>query len=124
MGSDAPLVDIAEEAVVDFDIAVRPVPQVDPQNPQMISQGPSLCIFNKDDSQEVLASWLFVQYLLSNKVQIAYSGTEGYVPVTLDAQNSPEYQDYLSRAGQDNDQYYDVKIQASKLLLEHAGVHL
>ncbi len=120
MGSDAPLVDIAEEAVVDFDIAVRPVPQVDPQNPRMISQGPSLCIFNKDDSQEVLASWLFVQYLLSNKVQIAYSGTEGYVPVTLDAQNSPEYQDYLSRSGQDNDQYYDVKIQASKLLLEHA----
>ena len=67
----------------------------------------------------MLASWLFAQYLLSNPVQIAYSGTEGYVPVTLTAQNSPEYQDYLSRAGQDNDLYYDVKIKAARLLLEH-----
>ncbi|HIX16656.1 MAG TPA: extracellular solute-binding protein [Candidatus Hungatella pullicola] len=120
MGSEAPLVDIAEEALVDFEIAVRPVPQYDPEHPQMISQGPSLCIFNKEDPQEVLASWLFAQYLLSNKVQIAYSSTEGYVPVTLLAQNSPEYQDYLSRAGEDNNTYYDVKIQASQLLLDHA----
>ncbi len=59
MGSDAPLVDIAEEAVVDFDLEVMTVPQYDPDHPKMISQGPSLCIFNKDDPQEVLASWLF-----------------------------------------------------------------
>ena len=31
----------------------------------------------------------------------------------------PEYQDYLSRCGEDNELYYDVKINASKLLLEH-----
>ncbi len=85
----------------------------------MISQGPSICIFNKDDPQEVLASWLFTQYLLTNDVQIAYAETEGYVPVTSKAQNSETYQDYLSRAGEDNNQYYDVKIQASQLLLDH-----
>ena len=39
----------------------------------MISQGPSVCVFNKSDSQVVLASWLFAQYLLTNDVQIAYS---------------------------------------------------
>ena len=49
---------------------------------------------------------------------MAYSQTEGYVPVTSKAQNNPEYLDYLSRAGEDNDKYYDVKIAASKLLLE------
>ncbi len=119
MGSDAPLVDISEEALTDFEVEVMSIPQYDTENPQMISQGPSLCIFNKDDPQEVLASWLFTQYLLCNKVQIAYSETEGYVPVTLTAQNSAEYQDYLSRAGEDNDTYYDVKIKASELLLEH-----
>ena len=119
MGSDAPLVDISEEALIDFEVEVMSIPQYDTENPQMISQGPSLCIFNKDDPQEVLASWLFTQYLLCNKVQIAYSETEGYVPVTLTAQNSAEYQDYLSRAGEDNDTYYDVKIKASELLLEH-----
>ena len=95
------------------------IPQFDPENPQMISQGPSICIFNKDDPQEVLASWLFTQYLLTDSIQIAYSQTEGYVPVTTSAQQSPEYQDYLSRAGEDNDTYYQVKIDAAKLLLDH-----
>ena len=119
MGSDAPLVDIAEEALVDFEIEVMEIPQYDPENPQMISQGPSICIFNKEDPQEVLASWLFTQYLLSNEVQIAYAQTEGYVPVTAKAQNSEEYQDYLSRAGEDDDTYYEVKIKASQILLDH-----
>ena len=119
MGSDAPLIDIPEENLVDFETVVMPIPQFDPENPQMISQGPSVCIFNKEDPQEVLASWLFAQYLLTNDVQIAYSQTEGYVPVTSKAQESEEFKDYLSRAGEDNDLYYDVKIAASKLLLEN-----
>ena len=119
MGSHAPLIDIAPENLVEFETVVRPVPQVDPANPQMISQGPSICIFNKADTQEVLASWLFAQYLLSNKVQIAYSETEGYVPVTSKAQSSAEYQDYLSRSGEDGNAHYDIKIQASQLLLNN-----
>ena len=119
MGSNAPLIDISEDKLVQFETAVMPIPQYDPENPQMISQGPSVCIFNKPDSQEVLASWLFAQYLLTNQVQIAYAETEGYVPVTSKAQDSPEYQDYLSRIGEDNNTYYDIKIQASQLLLAH-----
>ena len=119
MGSDAPLIDIAEEKLVDFELEVMTVPQFDTDNPKMISQGPSVCVFNKEDPQEVLASWLFTQYLLTNDVQIAYSQTEGYVPVTSKAQNSTQYQDYLSRAGEDNQLYYSAKIQAAQLLLEN-----
>ncbi len=119
MGTEAVHQDIAAEAIVPFETVVRPVPQYVPEEKKMISQGPSLCIFNKEDPQEVLASWLFVQYLISNETQIAYSETEGYVPVTLKAQNSAEYQDYLSRAGEDNDQYYDVKIAAAKILIDN-----
>lgn len=121
MGTHAPLSDISEEALVEFETAVYPVPQFDPAAPQMISQGPSVCIFNKTDDQEVLASWLFAQYLLTNEVQIAYAETEGYVPVTSKARESTEYQDYLSRCGEDDGVYYDVKIKASRLLLEHVG---
>lgn len=121
MGTDAPLSDISEEALVEFDTEVMTVPQFDPEHPQMISQGPSVCIFGKEDPQEVLASWLFTQYLLTNEVQIAYSRTEGYVPVTAKAQESSEYQDYLSRSGEDNDTYYDVKIKAAQLLLSHVS---
>jgi len=120
MGTEAPLVDIAPENIVDFETAVYMVPQFDPENPKMISQGPSVCVFNKEDPQEVLASWLFTQYLLSNDVQVAYAETEGYVPVTEKARQSDEYQDYLSRAGEDA-QHYDVKIRAAKLLLDHAS---
>ena len=119
MGSNAPLLDISADKVVPFETAVRAVPQFDPDHPRMISQGPSVCVFNKRDPQEVLASWLFTQYLLTNEVQIAYSKTEGYLPVTSKAHESAEYRDYLSRAGEDNALYYDVKIAASKLLLEN-----
>ena len=119
MGCDAPLIDIPEDQLIKFETAVMPIPQFDENNPQMISQGPSLCIFNKEDSGEVLASWIFAQFLLTNEVQIAYSQTEGYVPVTNKAQNSAEYQDYLNRVGEDNDLYYDVKINAAKMLIEN-----
>ena len=119
MGSDAPLIDIAEESMVAFDTEVMMIPQVDPANPQMISQGPSMCLFNKNDPQEVLASWLFVQYMLTNDVQMTYASTEGYVPVTTKAQQSPEYLEYLSLSGTDNDLHYDVKLEATQLLIDH-----
>ena len=121
MGTEAPLCDIAEEKIVKFETEVMELPQFDTENPQMISQGPSMCIFNKSDPQEVLASWLFMQFLLTNDVQIAYSQTEGYAPVTSKAQTSAEYQDYLSRAGENNELYYEVKLKATNLLLDNIG---
>lgn len=126
MGAEAPNVDIDASLVRDFEMAVRPVPQFDTKNPKMISQGPSVCIFNKEDSGEVLASWLFASFLLTNNVQISYAQTEGYVPVTSKAQDSAEYVDYISRAGERDESgkqkqlYYDVKIAASKILLDNA----
>ena len=119
MGSDAPLMEIKDDQVAQFEMEVMMIPQVDTENPTMISQGPSVCIFNKEDPQEVLASWLFVQYLLTNDVQIAYAQTEGYLPVTNKAINSQEYQDYISRVGEDNELYYWAKIEASMLLFEN-----
>lgn len=119
IGSEAPLLDISADKVVQFETAVRPVPQFDPAHPQMISQGPSVCVFNKAEPQEVLASWLFAQYLLTDGVQIAYSETEGYLPVTTKAHENAAYQDYLARAGEDTKEHYRVKIEASQLLLEN-----
>lgn len=121
MGSDAPLSDISADQFVEFETAVMAIPQFDALDTRMISQGPSVCIFNKADPQEVLASWLFAQYLLTNEVQSAYAETEGYVPVTSKAQESAEYQDYLARSGEDSDTHYEVKIKASRLLLDHVS---
>ena len=121
MGTHAPLSDISPDKLVEFETAVRPIPQFDTDRLQMISQGPSVCIFNKPDDQEVLASWLFAQYLISNEVQIAYSETEGYVPVTEKARTDPRYQDYLSHTGEQSAQYYEVKLLAAELLIDHTS---
>jgi len=69
----------------------------------------------------VLASWLFAQYLLTNDVQLGYAETEGYLPVTLKAQQSAEYREYLGRKGENNQEYYDIKIDASELLMKNTG---
>ncbi len=119
MGTQATHHDISEDTIVDFETVVMPIPQYDTSNPQMISQGPSVCIFGKRDPQIVLASWLFMQYLLTDKVQAAYSETEGYIPVTSTARNSDAYKDYLSRRGEDNDVHYSVKIDATTMLLDN-----
>ena len=121
MGTDAPLSDISQDKLVRFETEVMAIPQFDPDHPQMISQGPSVCVFNKADPGEVLASWLFTQYLLTNEVQIAYSQTEGYVPVTSKARETDEYRDYLAGCGQDDEMHYDVKIKAANLLLDNVG---
>ncbi|MDO5703389.1 MAG: ABC transporter substrate-binding protein, partial [Lachnospiraceae bacterium] len=119
MGSDAPLVDISEDKLAQFETVVMEIPQFEPDEPQMISQGPSICIFNKENPQQVLAAWLFSQFLLTNDVQISYAQTEGYVPVTGKARQTEEYQDYLSRSGEDNTAHYKVKIDATQLLLDN-----
>ena len=118
MGTYAPLSDLKGNVQVEFETVVRPIPQVTEEGtPVMISQGPSVCVFNKENEQEVLASWLFAQFLLTNEVQISYAQTEGYVPVTSKAQASATYQDYLAKSGVDNDVHYSIKIDATKLLL-------
>lgn len=119
MGSDAPLLDISPDRLVKFETAVMTVPQYDTASPAMISQGPSVAVFNHDDPQRVLAAWLFAQYLLTDGVQIPYAETEGYVPVTSRSQQSDEYKDYLSRGGEDGKEHYSVKIQATRLLLDN-----
>ena len=126
MGPKAPNSDIHGSSVIDYEIEVMTIPQYDTETPKMISQGPSLCVFNKEDPQVVLASWLFVQYLLTNDVQYSYATTEGYVPVTIKAQESETYREYLSYSdsqrvyeGEDPSHVYDVKLIATKLLIDN-----
>lgn len=119
MGADAPLSDIHTDDKVVFNMEVRPVPQYDTDNIWMMSQGPSICVFNKSDSQEVLASWLFAQFLLTDDVQVGYAQTEGYVPVTTSARETDEYQDYIASSGKDNNLHYKGKIDATELLLSN-----
>ena len=51
---------------------------------------------------------------------MAYAKTEGYVPVTTIAMNDASYKEYLNSPGIDDD-HYDVKIAATKLVLDNVN---
>lgn len=72
----------SENGAYPFEVGICPIPQMNPANPKVISQGPSLCIFNDSNPQEVIASWLFAKFLTTNiEFQASFSMVSGYVPV-------------------------------------------
>ena len=65
-----------------FEVGIATLPQMNPANPKVISQGPSVCIFKKANPQETVASWLFIKYLTTSvQFQASFSMASGYVPV-------------------------------------------
>jgi multiple sugar transport system substrate-binding protein len=97
---------IGEDGSFPFEVGVFPIPQVNPEKPKAISQGPSLCIFSQsgdsdeyDNKQEVLASWIFVKYLCTTpEFQAAFSMTSGYMPVINSAKEMSQYANWLNNA--------------------------
>ena len=82
-----------------FDVGIVPVPQVNASNPKVISQGPSICIFEDENKQEVYASWLFLKFLTTDaQVQAQYSMKSGYIPVIKSVGETKIYKDYLDKA--------------------------
>jgi len=82
-----------------FEVGIAPIPQVDASNPKVISQGPSICIFQKENAQEVVASWLFVKYLTTCvEFQAEFSMASGYVPVLKSVADNEIYAKFLANA--------------------------
>jgi len=82
-----------------FEVGITVIPQADPDNRKVISQGPALCIFKKADPQEVAASWLFVKYLTTTvEFQAEFSMASGYVPVLKSVAEHPVYAEFLASA--------------------------
>ncbi len=83
-----------------FEVGIATVPQLNPANPKVISQGPSLTIFKKDDPQEVMASFLFVKFLTTNvDFQAEFSMVSGYIPVIKSVgQNARYKENFLDKA--------------------------
>ena len=83
-----------------FEVAITTIPQVNPEEPKVISQGPSICIFKKDNPQEVVASWLFVKYLTTTvEFQAEFSMASGYVPVIKSVGDNEIYKsEFLDKA--------------------------
>ncbi len=82
-----------------FEVGIATIPQVDASNPKVISQGPSLCIFKKDNAQEVVASWLFVKFLTTKvEFQAEFSMVSGYVPVIKSVGENETYKKFINDA--------------------------
>ncbi|MGN1446325.1 MAG: extracellular solute-binding protein, partial [Eubacteriales bacterium] len=88
-----------EDGSYPFEVGIATIPQVDPNKPKVISQGPSICIFQKDNPQEVVASWLFVKFLTTSvEFQAEFSMASGYVPVLKSVAENETYASFLAKA--------------------------
>lgn len=94
-----------------FEVGITSIPQFNSENPKVISQGPSLCIFEASE-EEMKASWLFVKFLCTNVgFQADFSRESGYVPVIKSVNTDPIYSDFLANAdGGDNIAALSVKV--------------
>ena len=82
-----------------FEVGIATIPQVSKDNQKVISQGPSLCIFQSENPQEVLASWLFVKYLTTTvEFQAEFAMASGYVPVLKSVADNAVYAEFLNKA--------------------------
>ena len=82
-----------------FEVGIVSLPQVDVNNPKVISQGPSICIFEDENVQEVYASWLFLKFLTTDlRFQAEYAMKSGYVPVIKSVAETPTYKNALEKA--------------------------
>ena len=112
-----------------FEVGIAPIPQANPDKPKVISQGPSLCIFdttgkNPDKhitDEEVKASWLFVKFLVTNVAfQADFSIASGYVPVIKSVNNDEYYkEEFLDKA---NGYAYTAALSV-KVCLEQADAY-
>lgn len=82
-----------------FEVGIATIPQVDAAKAKVISQGPSVCIFQKSNPQEVIASWLFLKFLTTNvDFQAEFGMASGYVPVLKSVGEHPIYADFIAKA--------------------------
>ena len=99
-----------------FETGMATPPQVNPAAPKVISQGPSLCLFDSENPQEVVASWLFMKFLTTDVAfQAEFSMASGYAPVIKSVQDNAVYQAWLDKAsGYNNLTALSVKLALSQ----------
>ncbi len=103
-----------------FDVGVTIIPQKEANTPiaqsKVISQGPSVCLFNSDNPQEVVASWLLAKFLVTNaEFEARYGMDAGYLPVIQSVQDLDGYKQKLDEA----DTKENMAGMAAKLCLEY-----
>ncbi|MDE6676587.1 MAG: extracellular solute-binding protein, partial [Clostridia bacterium] len=103
-----------------FEVGVASIPQVHPEKPKVISQGPSICIFKQDDPQEVIASVLLAKFLTTSiGFQAQFSSVSGYVPVITTVMENETYKKNLD----DANGYGNLTYLAAKVCMDQASAY-
>ena len=89
-----------DDGTYPFEVGITSIPQIDAaNNGKVISQGPSLCILENTNRDEVMASWLFMKFLTTNVgFQADFGIASGYVPVIKSVANDETYAASLAKA--------------------------
>ena len=103
-----------------FEVGIATIPQVDASNPKVISQGPSICLFQSENPQETIAAWLFMKFLTTNvEFQAEFSMASGYVPVLKSVAENEVYADFIAKA--DGGDY--ISALSAKVCLEQESAY-
>ena len=109
-----------DDGTYPFEVGIASIPQLDTENPKVISQGPSIVILNKTNPQEVIASWLFVKFLTTSaEFQAEFSMASGYVPVIKSVSENAIYADFLANADGGN----NIAALAAKVCLDQESAY-
>lgn len=98
-GAKHQIPEMDSEGKYPFEVGIATIPQVNTESPKVISQGPSLCLFNSENPQEVIASWLFAKFLTTTpEFQAEFAMASGYVPVLKSVSEIPAYTEFVANA--------------------------
>lgn len=79
-----------------YEVGVAKIPQVNPNDGKVISQGPNVCIFKNKDEQKNMACWLLLRYLTTSiDFQAEFSMQSGYAPVIESVYDNDIYLEFL-----------------------------
>ncbi len=102
-----------------FEVGIATIPQMSADNKKVISQGPSVCIFEADEL-EVIASWLFVKFLTTKvEFQAEFGMASGYVPVLESVAQNPVYSAFIAAADGGN----NIAALSAKVCLEQKDAY-
>ena len=103
-----------------FDVGITSIPQLDANNPKVISQGPDLTLFKSENPQEVCAAWLFTKFLTTSvEFQAEFGLASGYVPVIKSVSENSIYKNAIANAdGGDN-----IAALSAKVCLEQSDAY-
>lgn len=89
------------QATDKFEWAVAPIPGTKASNGEVnksvISQGPSLVLFDSGDEEVNEMTWLFVKSILEPEFQSTFSQTSGYNPVRNSTFDIADYKAFLAK---------------------------